>query len=133
MKKLACSIAIFSIFAGCTTAEQASTADAATKLKAQVVNACMVVDPTLQAVAAMDPAVKSAADTTSLVCSASATVDPASVQSLVNTAIPAIEQAVTASALVPADKKPLVVAALGVFQLTLSNAFSVYGQSVQKT
>lgn len=130
MKKLALIIVIFSILAGCSTAQQTSASAAMARLQMDVKNGCMVVQPTLQAVAAIDPTVQAAAVANGLFCATAGAVDVASVQTMVTTGIPAIEKAVTDSSVVPSQQKPLVIAALGVFQLTLTNAFAIYGQAV---
>jgi hypothetical protein len=134
VKKLALAIVVFSMsLFGCTTAEQASAVDALAKLQTAVANGCMVIQPTLTAAAALDPVLATSATANGLFCTAASGVSVASVQSLIGTGIPQIEQAVMASTLVPDDKKPLIVAALGIFQLTVTNAFAVYGQTVVKT
>lgn len=115
---------------GCSTTQQANTSADLAKLQTTVVNGCMVVQPTLMAVAAIDPVVSTAATANGLFCATAGAVSVTSVQVLVSTGIPAIEQAVTASTLIPANQKPIVIAALGVFQLTVSNALAVYGQPV---
>lgn len=89
----------------------------------------MVVQPTLQSVAIFDPSIAAAATANGLFCAAASSVNATSVQSLIGTGIPAIEQAVTASTLIPAEQKPIVVAAIGVFQLTVTNALAVYTQA----
>ncbi|MBB5509548.1 hypothetical protein [Paraburkholderia atlantica] len=117
------------IFAGCSTTQQAdATADLA-KLQAIVTNGCMVVQPTLTAVAALDPVVATAATANGLFCATAGAITVTSVQSLLSTGIPAIEKAITESALVPAEQKPIIMAAIGVFQLTVTNALTVYGQA----
>lgn len=134
MKKLALSIVVFSMaLFGCTSAEQQTAVDALAKLQTTVSSGCLVVQPTLQAVALLDPALAAAATANGLFCTAASAVSVASVQSLIGTGIPQIEQAVMASTLVPADKKPIIVAALGIFQLTVTNAFAAYGQTVVAT
>lgn len=128
MRKIACIIAVAALSA-CSTAQQQSASADLAKLQAVVANGCLVVQPTLVAVAAIDPVVSAAATANGLFCAAAGSITVTSVQSLVSSGIPAIEKAVTASTLVPADQKPLVMAGLGLFQLTASNALSVYGQA----
>lgn len=131
MKKLALAIVFFSMaLFGCSTAQQASAVSALAKLQTQVQNGCMVVQPTLVAVAALDPVVATAATANGLFCATAGAITVTSVQSLIGTGIPAIEKAVTDSTVIPANQKPLIVAALGVFQLTITNAFATYGVSV---
>lgn len=115
---------------GCSTAQQSNAQADLAKLQTAVVNGCMVVQPTLVAVAAIDPVVSTAATANGLFCATAGAITVTSVQTLLSTGIPAIEQAVTASTLIPANQKPIVIAALGVFQLTVTNALSVYGQTV---
>lgn len=134
MKKLALLIAVFSMaLFGCTTAQEQSAVSALAKLQTQVQNGCMVVQPTLMAVAALDPVVATAATANGLFCATAGAITVTSVQSLIGTGIPAIQQAITASSVIPANQKPLIVAALGVFQLTVTNAFAAYGTSVLPT
>lgn len=114
---------------GCSTAQQQTAAADLAKLQTVVNNGCMVVQPALVATAAIDPAISAVATANGLFCTAAGAITVTSAQSLVSTGIPAIEQAVTASTLIPANQKPLVMAALGVFQLTVTNALDVYGQA----
>lgn len=114
----------------CSTAQQADASAKLAQLQQIVANGCMVVQPALIATAAIDPAVSVAATANGLFCATAGAITVTSAQSLVGTGIPAIEQAVTASTLIPADKKPLIMAALGVFQLTVTNALAVYGNAV---
>lgn len=132
MKKLALSIAISSMLAlgACSTAEQAKTTETLAMLQVQVQQGCMVVQPTLQAVAVLDPAVAAAATANGLFCAAAGSITVTSIQSLIGTGIPAIEQAVTASTAIPANEKPAIMAGLGIFQLTVTNAFAAYGASL---
>jgi hypothetical protein len=73
--------------------------------------------------------VSAAATANGLFCAAAGAITVTSVQSLIATGIPAIEKAITASTLVPADQKVVIVAAIGVFQLTVTNALAVYGST----
>jgi len=113
--------------AGCSTTQQATATADLGKLQTTIVNGCMVVQPALTATAALDPQVAAAATANGLFCATAGAITVTSAQSLVSTGIPALEQAVMASTLIPADQKPLVAAALGVFQLTVTNALAVYG------
>lgn len=126
---LAAGIVASIVFAGCSTTQQESATAALAKLQTDVVNGCMVVQPTLQSVAALDPQVAVAATTNGLFCATASAITVTSVQSLLGSGIPAIEQAVNASTLIPANQKPIIIAALGVFQLTVTNALAVYGQA----
>jgi len=126
---LASVVAACASIGACSTAQQATaTADLA-KLQATVVNGCMVVQPTLVSVAALDPTVSAVATAKGLFCAVAGSITVTSIQSLVSTGIPAIEKAVTDSTLVPSNQKPLVIAALGLFQMTVSNALEVYGNA----
>ena len=117
----------------CSTAQQATASADLAKLQTTVVNGCMVVQPTLMAVAAVDPTVATAATANGLFCATAGAITVTSVQTLVSSGIPAIEKAVTDSTLIPANQKPLVVAALGLFQMTVSNALAVYGNASTAT
>lgn len=132
MKKLALGIVISSMLAlgACSTAQQANTAETLAQLQTQVEQGCMVVQPTLQAVAVLDPAVAAAATANGLFCATAGAITVTSVQQLIGTGIPAIEQAVTASTLIPAQNKPIIMAGLGLFQLTITNAFAAYGKAL---
>lgn len=130
LKTLCLAAAIVASVAGCSTAQQATASADLAKLQAVVVNGCMVAQPTLMAVAAVDPVVASAATANGLFCATAGAITVTSIQTLVSSGIPAIEKAVTDSTLVPANQKPLVVAALGLFQMTVANALAVYGNAV---
>lgn len=111
----------------CSTAQQAAATGDLAKLQTTIVNGCMVVQPTLSAVAAIDPTVAAVAAANGLFCTAAGSITVTSVQSLVSTGIPTMEQAITASTVIQANQKPIIIAAIGVFQLTVMNALSVYG------
>ncbi|MEK6420040.1 MAG: hypothetical protein V4801_10565 [Burkholderia gladioli] len=119
--------------AGCSTAAQQSAAGALTALQTAVKNGCMVVQPTLVAVAAIDPVVSAAATANGLFCTAATSITVTSAQALVGSGIPAIETAVTASTLIPDSQKPIAVAALGVLQLGVTQALAVYSQATTTT
>ncbi|PYE21322.1 hypothetical protein C7410_115165 [Paraburkholderia silvatlantica] len=122
-------IAAFAALAGCSTAQQANITNNAAKLQQIVQNGCMVVQPTLTAVAALDPAVAAAATANGVFCSTTGAITVTSVQTLLSTGVPALEKAIEASPQIPADQKPIFIAAMGIFQLTLQNAMTVYGQA----
>lgn len=130
MKRILLCIAAFAVIAGCSTAQQATATADLQKLQTTVVNGCMVVQPTLMSVAAIDPQVAAAATANGLFCSTAGAVTITSVQTMLTTGIPAIEKAIEASTFIPADQKPLFIAAIGVFELTIQNALTVYGQVV---
>lgn len=130
MKQLLAILAMLGLtLAGCSTVQQATAQGDLAKLQQIVVNGCMVVQPTLEAVAAVDPAVMAASMANGLACTAASSITPTSVQTILSTGIPAIEQAVNASTMIPANQKPLIMAALGIFQLTLQNALTVFGHA----
>ena len=134
MKKLALLIAVFSMaLFGCTTAQEQSAVSALAKLQTQVQNGCMVVQPTLMAVAALDPVVATAATANGLFCATAGAITVTSVQSLIGTGIPAIQKAINASTFIPANEKPIYAAVVGIFQVTVTNAFAAYGTSVLPT
>jgi len=129
MKKLIAALAagIVALALGaCSTTQQADASAKLAQLQQVVANGCLVVQPSLVAAAAIDPAISAAATANGLFCATAGAINVASIQSLVSTGIPAIEKAVTDSTLIPAEQKPLIVAALGVFQLTVANALMVY-------
>ncbi|NML34969.1 hypothetical protein [Paraburkholderia antibiotica] len=130
---LAAGLVLSIALGACSTAQQTSaTADLA-KLQAIVSNGCLVVQPTLTAVAALDPVVATAATANGLFCATAGAITVTSVQSLISTGIPAIEKAITDSTLVPAEQKPIIIAAIGVFQLTAVNALAVYSNAAAAT
>jgi hypothetical protein len=133
LKTLCLAAAIVASVAGCSTAQQATASADLAKLQTVVVNGCMVVEPTLTAVAVVDPVVATAATANGLFCATAGAITVTSIQTLVSSGIPAIEKAVTASTLIPAEQKPLVMAALGLFQMTVSNALAVYGNASAAT
>ncbi len=68
--------------------------DALTALRTQVSKACLVVQPTLVSLVALDPNLATVAQVSNAVCLAAPTLDTTSVQALLDSGIPAIEQAV---------------------------------------
>lgn len=129
MKRIAM-VGLFLFLAACSTAQQQAATGNLAKLQQIVVNGCMVVQPTLQAVAAVDPVVMAAATANGLACTAASSITPTSVQTIITTGLPAIEAAVTASTLIPSNDKPIIAAALGIFEMTLQNALMVFGQPI---
>jgi uncharacterized membrane protein YtjA (UPF0391 family) len=113
-------------FGGCSTAQQASASAKLAQLQTTVVNGCMVVQPTLTAVAALDPQISAAATANGLFCATASAISVTSIQTMLQTGIPAIDSAITQSTLIPAADKPLYVAAIGIFELTLTNALAVF-------
>lgn len=121
------------LLGACTTAQLQNAQGNLATLQKTVVDGCAVVQPVLASVAALDPTVAAASLANGLFCSAASTVSVTSVQSAISTGIPAISTALNASSVVPAAQKPVIVGALGVFQLLLTNALSVYGPVVATT
>jgi hypothetical protein len=117
----------------CSTAQQSNASTKLAQLQTVVGNGCLVVQPALVAVAALDPAVSVAATANGLFCATAGAITVTSVQSLISTGIPAIEKAITDSALVPAEQKPIIIAAISVFQLTAVNALAVYSNAAAAT
>ena len=127
MLLLAAGLALSALF-GCSTAQQQVAAGDLAKLQTTVVNGCMVVQPTLQSIAVIDPTVAAAATANGLFCSTAGAITVSSVQTLLATGVPALEKAIEASTQIPENQKPIFIAAIGIFELTLQNAMTVYGQ-----
>ncbi|RSK62200.1 hypothetical protein DF122_21015 [Burkholderia pseudomallei] len=136
MKKLllAAGLATPIAFAACSTAQQQTTTTVATTFQARVEQACAVVQPELNNLAALASngnsllasqasALAALATDSMAVCQATTGVDTASVQSLVNTSIPA---ALTIVNDLPLDDQArlAVQAGLIVFQTALSAALA---------
>lgn len=127
MLLIAAGLALSALF-GCSTAQQQNAAGNLAKLQTTVVNGCQVVQPTLQSIAVLDPTVAAAATANGLFCSAAGSITVSSIQTLLATGVPALEKAINESSQIPANEKPIFIAAIGIFQLTLQNAIMVYGQ-----
>lgn len=112
----------------CSTMQQQNAAGNLAKLQTTVVNGCAVVQPTLQSIAVIDQAVAAAATANGLFCSTAGAITVSSVQTLLATGVPAMEKAINESTQIPANQKPLFIAAIGIFSLTLQNAMTVYGE-----
>ena len=136
MKKLllAAGLAALVVFAACTTAQQHTVATNATAFQTRVAHACAVVQPELNSLAALASGgnmllASQASVLTALaadnvaVCQAARGVDTASVQSLVNTSIPAALTIVNDLPL-DAQTRLAVQAGLIVFQTALSAALA---------
>lgn len=126
---IAATAAFITLIAGCSTAQQTTAAADMAKLQTVVQNGCAVVQPTLESVAALDPAVAAAATANGLFCSTTGAITVTSIQTLLATGVPALEKAINASTQIPANEKPIFIAAIGIFELTLQNAMTVYGQA----
>lgn len=96
------------------------------KLQTAIVDGCSVVQPTLESVAGLDAAVSAAATANGLFCTAAASISVESAQTLVDTGVPAVVIAVSASAYIPAGQKPIIIAALELFGLTTKNAIAAF-------
>lgn len=135
MKKLlalAAGIALSIAFAGCTTAEQANAQQVLAKLNTDVAGACTVfqaAEPGVAVFIAADQTVNAVVTGVNLACVANASINVASVNTLVSTSIPAAINAVNASAVIPANQKPTIIAALTSLNIALSTALVVYNQS----
>lgn len=127
MLLIAAGLALSALF-GCSTAQQQNAAGNLAKLQTTVINGCQVVQPTLQSIAVLDPTVAAAATANGLFCSAAGSITVSSIQTLLATGVPALEKAINESSQIPANEKPIFIAAIGIFQLTLQNAIMVYGQ-----
>lgn len=117
------------VAAGCTTAQQQKLADLAANAKAQVAQACAVVQPTLLDLSASlpnDANLKQLAADNGEICAAAKALDPTSAQSLVNTLIP---QAIGLVGMLPIDPaaQASIRLALGAASIALSNWLAVYG------
>ncbi|WP_186126072.1 hypothetical protein [Burkholderia gladioli] len=110
-----------------TTTPSASTLLA--KLKTAIVDGCSVVQPTLESVAALDAAVSAAANANGLFCTAASSITITSAQSLVDTGVPAVIAAVNASTYIQAAQKPVIVAAISLFGLTVKNAIEAFNSA----
>ncbi|MGS1071736.1 hypothetical protein [Burkholderia glumae] len=129
---LAAAVAVLSLVA-CAGQGATSTAPAPSsilvKLQSAIVDGCSVVQPTLESVAALDPAVSAAATANGLFCTAASAITVTSAQSLVDTGVPAVVAAVNASTYIPAAQKPVIVAAISLFGLTVKNAIVAFNSA----
>lgn len=116
------------------TATSTSIADKAAAILANlqtvVVNGCSVVQPTLQSISGVDASVSAAATANGLFCTAASSITVTSAQTLLDTGIPAVISAVNASTYIAAAQKPIIVAALSLFELTVKNAITAYNNSI---
>lgn len=119
--------------AACGSTSVQQPAQIAAQVQAQVVKACAVVRPTLlslQALTSADPAKQAlfaeiVKDNTA-VCAGSATIDTASVTSLINSSIPTAIQGVALLPIDPATKTGIQISLIA-FQTALSAAIAQYG------
>lgn len=102
-------------------------------LQTAVVNGCSVVQPTLESLSSLDATITTAATANGLFCTAASTISVTSAQSLLDTGIPAVIAAVNASTFIDAAQKPIIVAALSLFKLTVQNAVTAYNNAIAST
>jgi hypothetical protein len=119
--------------AACGSTPVQQPAQIAAQVKDQVVKACAVVQPTLlslQALTAADPAKQALfaeiVKDNAAVCAGSATIDTASITSLINSSIPAAIQGVALLPIDPATKTGIQIGLIA-FQTALSAAVAQYG------
>lgn len=132
MKKLFSLLALFAglcFLGACSTAQQVSATQAAAKAQKILADGCLIVQPTLMSVQAIDPAIAPFVVANGAFCAGVGTVSVASIQSMVSTAIPAAEQLITSSTLIPEGNKPVIIGALTAFQVALSSAMLVLDQT----
>ncbi|QKM56870.1 hypothetical protein B7759_04622 [Burkholderia glumae] len=129
---LAAAAAVLSLVACAGPASNSTAPTPATtlaKLQTAIVNGCSVVQPTLESVAALDATVSAAASANGLFCTAASSITVTSAQSLVDTGVPAVIAAVNASAYIQAAQKPVIVAAISLFGLTVKNAIAAFNSA----
>ncbi|CAG4905932.1 hypothetical protein [Paraburkholderia saeva] len=119
-------------FGGCTSLQQQTVATLAAGAQKHAKDACAIVQPVLlnlRASLSGDDAVAQLTDDNGDLCKAVASLDPANVSSLVNTAIP---EMIGLVALLPVDPgtATTIRISLGAASLALSNWLVVYGTPV---
>jgi hypothetical protein len=112
------------------TTPAATAAAILANLKTVVVNGCSVVQPTLQSISTIDGSVTAAATANGLFCTAASSITVTSAQTLLDTGIPAVISAVNASTFIDPAQKPIIVAALSLFGLTVKNAIAAYNTAI---
>lgn len=120
------------VLGACSSAQQQTAQQVAAKLQADVTGACTVftaTEPGLQVFLAADPTVNTVVTGVNLFCAANASINVASLNTLVSTSIPAAIAAVNASTVIPAAQKPVIVGVLTALNLALSTALVVYDQT----
>lgn len=136
MKKLLFAVGLAApiLFAACTTAQRQTATTAAAVFQTKIAQACALVQPELNSLAALASrgngllasqasVLTALANDNAAVCQAAAGVDTASVQSLVNTSIPAA-LAIVNDLPLDAQTRLAVQAGLIVFQTALSGALA---------
>ena len=114
----------------CTMQQQQDATKLLTQAKAQIANACSVVQPTLinlQAAYPNDNNVAAAVSANSMFCASIANVDQTNAQTIINTVVPDLIRAISALPLPAADNTTAQIA-LGAASVALSNFLIVYGQ-----
>lgn len=134
MKRLFIAVlALVSIaLAACTAAQQADVTKLAATAQTNARSACALVQPTLADIAAAYPGDAKAATLAAdngKICAAVAALDPASVQTLVNTTIPEAIGLVGAF-VTDRAKAQQIQSALGVLSLALSNWLAFAAQPI---
>ncbi|WP_183039277.1 hypothetical protein [Paraburkholderia tropica] len=113
-----------------STTVAATAATILANLQTVVVNGCSVVQPTLESLSSIDASVAAAATANGLFCTTASAITVTSAQTLLDTGIPAVISAVNASTYIAAAQKPIIVAALSLFELTVKNAITAYNNSI---
>ncbi|WP_310633732.1 hypothetical protein [Paraburkholderia sp.] len=113
-----------------STSVAATAATILANLQTVVVNGCAVVQPTLESLSSIDASVSAAATANGLFCTTASAITVTSAQTLLDTGIPAVISAVNASTYIQAAQKPIIVAALSLFELTVKNAITAYNNSI---
>ncbi|WP_321865749.1 hypothetical protein [Paraburkholderia tropica] len=119
-----------------TTTSSSVAATAATilaNLQTVVVNGCSVAQPTLESLSSIDGTITAAATANGLFCTAASSITVTSAQTLLDTGIPAVIAAVNASTYIADAQKPIIVAALSLFELTVKNAIAAYNNAMTAT
>ena len=119
--------------AACTTAQQQTAQQNIAKAQQIIVEGCSIVQPTLASVQVLDPAIAPFVVANGAFCAAQATINVASIQTMVGTSIPAAIALVNSSTLIPANNKPGVIGGLTAFQIALSSALIVMQQNAPAT
>ena len=122
-------VGLFLLLAACTTAQQQTAQQNLAKAQQLIVQGCSIVQPTLVSVQTMDPAIAPFVLANGAFCAAQNAIDVKSIQTMVQTSIPAAIGLVQNSTLIPAEQKPVVVGGMTAFQIALSAAMVVIEQN----
>jgi len=128
MKRIILS-AVALVLGACSTAQQQTAQQDAAKAQQIVANGCLIVQPTLQSVQVIDPALAPFVVANGAFCAAVSAVNVSSINTMVGTSIPQAEALVNSSTLIPAAQKPIIIGALTAFQVALSSAMIVFNQA----